>query len=49
MSKYPIVIQGRVSYEIYWNSCQIRSEVCIPQELAEKFMALMEELERFQP
>ncbi len=47
ISKYPIIIQGRISYEIHWNGCDICGEENIPQELAAKFMALMEELEQF--
>lgn len=47
MDKYPAIIQGRISYEIHWNGCDICGEESIPQALAAKFMALIEELEQF--
>ena len=47
MENYLAIMLGRVSYELQWNSARICGEAYIPQELAGKFMKLMDELELF--
>lgn len=47
MSRFPITLQGRISYEAHWDGCDIRGEVYLPQELTQKFMDLLEEIQRF--
>lgn len=47
MGNYPAIILGRIGYELQWNGAHICGETCIPQELAEKFMELMDEIESF--
>ena len=46
MGKYPVIIQGRISYEIHWDGCDIRGEASIPQSLAQKVMDLIKELDQ---
>ena len=46
MGKYPVIIQGRISYEIHWDGCVIRGEASIPQSLAQKAMDLIKELDQ---